>query len=115
MSKRLKLIRGDTRNIQVTFKDTDGSVLDITDCTVFFTVNASDNPLTDVDAVISKEVTAHTDAEAGISTIELTSSDTEVTPGSYYYDIQLKDTANAILSSYSSNLTIVADITRRTS
>lgn len=115
MNKAIKLIRGDSRDIIVHFKDADGDDLDLAGGTVFFTVNASENPSSDSGAVISKNVTDHTDEAGGISTISLSAADTTVTPGDYYYDVQLKDSSGGVMSSSVGMLTVAPDITRRTS
>lgn len=114
-AKKIELIRGDSRDVVVRFRDSDGTALSITNGTVFFTVNAESNPSSDTGAAISKDITDHTDAENGVSTISLSAADTTITPGDYYYDIQLKDSDGDITSSYTGELTVVADITRRTS
>ncbi len=114
-AKRIELIRGDSRDIIVHFKDSNGDDLPLSDGTVFFTVNAAENPSDDTDAVISKNVTDHTDAAGGVSTISLSASDTNITPGDYYYDVQFKDSSGSVTSSAAGELTVVADITRRTS
>lgn len=89
--------------------------MDLTDCTVFFTAkptisNASD----DSDAVIEKEVTDHTDPTNGTTVISLTPTDTNIAPGLYYYDIQVKKDAVTIVSIPVRILKIFGDITRRT-
>lgn len=114
-SRSLTLIRGDSRNIDVTIKDADGAAIDITGGTVFFTVNASDDPSDDTAAVITKDVTSHTDAANGLSRIALTASDTEVDAGEYYYDIQYVDSGGNVSSREKGELVVESDITRRTS
>lgn len=107
--------RGDTRQVDVTFYQSDGvTPYDISGGTVFFTVNASSNPADDTAAVISKDVTVHTDPTAGQSRISLSSTDTTIDPGTYYYDVQLKDMSGNILSSKQDKFIVLADVTRRT-
>jgi hypothetical protein len=107
--------RGDTRNIDVTFYQSDGvTPYDITGGTVFFTVNSSSAPADDLAAAISKNVTSHTEPTSGRSRIALTPSDTNITPGTYYYDVQLKDANGNILSSKQDKFVVLADVTRRT-
>lgn len=71
------------------FED-NGISVDITGWTVYFTVKERmSSP--DSAAIISKTISTHPDGEKGIAEIALTSSDTNIEPGSYYYDIKFKD------------------------
>ena len=67
-----------------------GNTLDITDWTIYFMVKEK---LEDVDtsAKINKKITIHTDPTLGKTLIELTPTDTNLTQGSYYYEISYKD------------------------
>jgi hypothetical protein len=111
----ISLIRGDTSSI--TFELTEGGTpSDLTGSTVFFTAKpALTNDITDTTAVIAIEVTNHSDPTNGITIIPLTSSDTDVNPGLYYYDIQVKRQDNSIVSIPNRQLEVFADVTRRTS
>jgi len=62
----------------------------ITDWTIYFTVktNVDDS---DANAIIKKDITAHTDSENGKTEINLSSVDTDLTPKNYYYSIDYKD------------------------
>lgn len=105
----LNLIRGDSYSISVNLGR------DLTGATVFFTAKpALTNDTDDANAVIEKEVTVHDDAAAGQTTIALTPSDTDVEPGEYYYDIQVKSGSD-IVSTPVRKLKVYADVTRRTS
>jgi len=111
----LELKRGDDRTIQLTYKDSDGNAIDITGYTVFFTVkSAIDNDTTDANAIISKTITSHSDPTNGITNIALTASDTNVTPGIYTADIQIKTGGGSISSSDRFSVSITGDVTRRT-
>lgn len=104
------LIRGDTASIDFTIADKD-----LTGATVFFTAkSAIDADATDAEAVISVEVTDHTDPTNGTTVIPLTATDTTVTPGTYYYDIQVKEADGTITSIPVRKLVVVGDVTRRT-
>jgi hypothetical protein len=58
----ISIIRGDTYNLPVTFRNKDLTPVILTSCTVFFTVKpkANSNPTDDTDALISKKITQHT-------------------------------------------------------
>lgn len=110
----IELIRGDSASIGFTITD-DGTAVDLTGSTVFFTAKPTlDADATDAAAVISVEVTSHTDPTNGITSIPLTASDTNVTPGEYFYDVQVKKADNSIISIKYRKLEVVADVTRRT-
>ena len=106
------VIRRDTRRVNVTWKDSDGVVIDLTGGTGYFTVNADDDPATDSTAIIQKTTTSFTDATAGEHTFNLTHSDTDITPGDYWYDAQFVDSAGSYLSSYRGEFSVQSDITR---
>lgn len=105
----LFIIRGDTASLPFTVD------MDLTGCTVFFTAKSTiSNSADDSDAVIEVTVTDHDDPINGITTIPLSASDTDVTPGEYYYDIQIKDGDGNITSIPVRKLKIFGDVTRRT-
>jgi hypothetical protein len=85
--------RGQTYSGTITITQ-DGAAKDITGYTIFFTVKKNTNDLDDTDddkALISKNITSHTNAAGGISLLSLTTSDTSINPGTYFYDIKLKN------------------------
>jgi hypothetical protein len=107
----IEIIRGDSMNIDFTLEG-----VDMTRSTVFFTAkSALDNDVDDSDAAITVEVTDHEDPTAGYTIIPLSSTDTDVTPGVYWYDIQVKKGDNTITSIRARKLEVFADVTRRTS
>lgn len=108
------IIRGDSESIIVDLKE-NNTPLDITGMTIFFTVKpALTDDLTDSTAIITKNVTSLTDPTSGIATIDLTPSDTNKTPGIYYYDVQFKDADGVITSIPYGTLEIIHDVGRRT-
>jgi hypothetical protein len=113
MSK-IDMIRGDTRTITATFVDSDGSPLDLTGGTVFFTVNASSEPTDDTAAVVSKDVSSFAAPTTGIATITLAAADTtNVTPGTYWYDCQFVSSGGVVTSLAKQKFVLKSDITRR--
>lgn len=113
-SVKIEMIRGDTRTITATFVDSEGAAIDLTGGTVFFTVNADKEPSDDSSAVITKDVSSFTDPTTGIQSITLSSTDTNITPGTYYYDCQFVSAGGVVTSKPKSTLTVKSDITRRT-
>lgn len=111
---KIKLTRGDSRTINVPYLSSSGTALDLTGATVFFTVNADQNPTDDSGAVVSKTITSFSSPSLGIATISLTNADTQnITPGEYYYDVQVKDAAGNVTSSKKDKFIITGDVTRR--
>ena len=111
----IEVFRGDDKSLNLTLKDAAGTAIDITGYTIFFTVKSStDTAANDDGALISKTVTSHTDAAAGESTISLTGSDTDISEGTYVYDIQTKDASGAIQTLVKANFIVKTDVTKRT-
>ena len=85
----LEIIRKTTKNYELKFTK-DGLVTDITGWTIYFTVKESMEDI-DASAKIAKIVTTFANAEGGIALIELTSTDTDITAGNYWYSIDYRD------------------------
>lgn len=107
-------IRGDTRVINITCVQSDGvTPINLTGAKVYFTVNASASPVDDTSAAFQKTTTTHTAPLLGQTSITITNADTQaLTPGIYYYDVQLKDATGNITSLKQDVFTINADIGR---
>lgn len=106
----LFIIRGDSAAINFAMAG-----VDLTGATVFFTAKPElTDDAADTNAVITKEVVSHTDPTNGTTIINLDPADTNVTPGIYYYDIQVKKADGQIVSIPARKLRIWADVTRRT-
>lgn len=74
----------------VTTVTEDGAAYNLTGKTVWFTVKQFlDTDETNAEAVITKIVSSHTDAPAGITAISLTATDTNLNEGTYFYDIHV--------------------------
>ena len=90
--------------------------MDITGSTVYFTVRSTAVPTSadDSDALIAKSTTSHSAPAAGTTSISLTSSDTNQTPGEYRREIQIKFANGNILSAGTDTLIIEQDLTKST-
>lgn len=100
-------------SIVVTFTDSNGSAIDITGYTVWFTVKERESDI-DANAIIQKEVTSHSDPTNGETTIDLTNSDMDINPKTYYYDIQWKDTNDKIKTILKAKFIVKKRITQDT-
>lgn len=113
-STDLSMYRGDDKSIVVTIVDNSGTAVNLTNGSVFFTINGS-RPITDAGSVYQKIVVSHTNPSAGITTISIpSSSSTNFTPGAYWYDVQLKQSTGSISTVVLGRFTIDADVTRTT-
>ena len=109
-------IRGDTRVININCVQSDGvTPLDLTGATVYFTLNANAIPTDDSGASLQKTTTTHIAPTLGQTSVTINPTDTTgLTPGDYFYDVQIKDGAGRITSLKQDVFTINADITRST-
>ncbi len=111
--KDLEIMKKTTKiyEVRVKHKDT-GAEEDITGWTFYFTVKL--NMLdTDANTKISKDITIHEDAIHGKTIIELSTSDTDLDTGSYYYDIKYKDDEANVGIMISGRITIAEPVTQR--
>jgi hypothetical protein len=105
--------RGDTVSYAMTFT-TNSVAMDITGATIWFTLKKSRND-TDAQAVLQKELTSHSDPTHGITTMSLTSTDTNIPCGRYFYDFQVKTLSGNIFTFLSGTVDVLEDVTRSTS
>lgn len=106
-------IRGDTRQVNLTFLESDGSTpINLAGGTAYFTVNSSSDPASDSTISFQKTATSFTSASTGQHTFTLTHANTNITPGTYWYDAQFVDTLGNYLSSYRGKLIVQSDVTR---
>ncbi len=110
MSTKLTTFRGDTLTKALTFKDENGTAIDITGWTIWFTIKSSQDDA-DSAAVAQDIVTSHTNATAGESTISLTAAETDELEGNYYYDIQIKKLDGTIKTVLDGTINFSKDIT----
>lgn len=107
------VIRGDTRQVNLTFLESDGTTpIDLTGGTVYFTVNASSDPSDDTSVAFQKTATSFTSALTGQHTFTLSHANTNITPGTYWYDAQFVDATGSYLSSYRGKFIVQSDTTR---
>ena len=112
-SNDLSIYRGDDKTWNLTFKDANGDPIDLTDTVIYFTVKKKTADL-DSAAYISKNITSHSQATAGLSAIAITDTDSDIAVGTYYYVIQLVDSAGKVTTVTTGNFLVQRDITIRT-
>ena len=115
----LTIYRGDDKTFNLAFTDGDGVGIDITGWTIFFTLKNArvfQDDTNDTDALIEKTVTSHSDPTIGLSAFSIGASDTSsLTPKTYVFDIQIKDSGGNIKTIIKGDFVLSADVTRRTS
>lgn len=108
------LYRGDSREYVLTFTDSNGDPISITDWKIYFTLKKNEYD-SDEDAVLKKDITEHTSPATGVTKFTIVPADTnEIAPGEYSYDIQAKKKNGDIITVVKGKLKILTDITRRT-
>lgn len=88
----LQLIQGDSKNYNLTFRDSTGAVLNISSWIIYFTVKRVVSDPNSAAILLKTVVIGPSPAgAAGTATIPLTHTDTESLPkGTYYYSIQVE-------------------------
>lgn len=112
----IKRVRSDDYNLDIQLieiVDGEESPIDLTGCTVFFTVKRN---LVDPDAraLITSDVTSHTDPSTGLTSIPLTASQCDLV-GEFWYDVKIKFSTGVIKSVLRDNIIFVDHVTIRTS
>lgn len=110
MTVKMKtLIRGNTRAIKVTFKQADGTPIDLTGGSVFFVATDKTAPTDDTGAAINVgPITSHTAPTQGQTKIVLSAAVTRVTPGNYNIGVQAVLADGTVIEDTGS-LTVSAD------
>jgi hypothetical protein len=92
----LEIVRRDTKNYKLQITQ-NGVAVDVSGWTIYYTVKTDFNDV-DSSALISKNVLIPSNSEsmAGITYLALSSSDTALPVGEYFYDIKLIDTGSRV-------------------
>lgn len=111
----LTAVRGDTFSMEVRMTAADGAAVDLTGYTLMFTVKPlADHAADDSAAVVAVDVTAHTDAAGGLSTVTVPAADTADLLGVYAWDLQSRAPDGTITTLTGGQVEWLADVTRRT-
>jgi hypothetical protein len=111
------VIRGDTRTINLTFLQANGTTpVALTGGTVYFTVQSSADPADDTATLMfqltATDATPFTAPTLGQHTFTLSHANTNIAPATYWYDAQFKDALGSYLSSYRGKFIVQSDVTR---
>lgn len=96
MANKVKIFRGDTATHLLTFKDENGDAYPLTGLTLTITCNSERNPsaadITAGDAIEYWSVTmTAVSASGGTATFALDATQADMTPGTYYFDVEAVD------------------------
>ena len=110
----ISIIKATDNSIDLTFTE-NGVAFDITGYLILFTVKAECKiSKEDDEALITKNITVHSDPTHGKSTLDLTAEDTNIPAGNYYWDLRLiKD--GVITQTKRDTIEVIEGITKRTS
>lgn len=81
----------------------------LTSNTCYFTVKINKDDA-DADALIAESWTSHTDATNGITSLELSTTESNIAVGSYYYELRRKDSNSKVYSCQTGILEVEQDI-----
>ncbi len=103
--------RGDSDAKGFEVQDSDGVAIDITGFTFKLTVNSEKEPADQVNEQFTI-VGVLTDATSGKVAFSPTTANTDIAPGTYYYDVEQTDSGGAIKTLVKAKAIIVQDITK---
>jgi len=103
--------RGDTKPIVMTFwqDKSAGTLFDLTDCEVYLTVDPEKAPIDDTNNLFTLTGQINTPT-LGKATFTLTEMQANITPATYYYDIELVDAGGYISTEALDKFKIIQDI-----
>lgn len=107
----IKRVRGDNYSLDIQITNEADEAIDLTNCTVFFTVKRS---VLDADsaALIAVSVTSHSSPTTGETSIPLTSDETDLV-GEFEYDIKIKTAGGVITSVIKDKIIFIDNVTKR--
>lgn len=109
----IKRVKGDTYDLDVQLIRVDETEIDLTNCTVFFTVKRNIED-TDDQALISKTITSFSSPTTGEFSVPLLSTDVDYV-GEFNYDFKIKYASGVIESYVKDKFILMPHVTIRTS
>lgn len=113
MANDITIYIGDDKDLNLSVKDSDGNAVDITNYDIFFTVK-KDIGDSDNDAVIKVDQTVSSGSDGTVTITIPKSQTTDLTPMTYVYDIQWKDTSDKIKTLLVGDFNVEQQVTQRT-
>lgn len=99
----------------ITIKNADGTAYNLTGLKVLFTVKTKQDFLDDdSEALITQDITVHTNAAGGITTLSLSASQTNIGKGFYKADIRIYSSGGTQLNSDTFDCVVKDIVTKRT-
>lgn len=112
-TKFIKRFRGDSRSVEITVFDSEGNAVDVASYTgATLTVNSLLNPPDISTQLFESTGDTVTDGINGVITFPITTTDTDQTPGTYFYDIELIDADGEVDTIIKSKFVIKQDISK---
>ena len=110
----MQIIRWDDYTIPTEILDKDDNPVNLTDCSVYFTVKKERDLRVgdDSKAVIKKTITSFSNPIAWTFDLVLTNQDTDLDIWDYWYDLQIEFPWNIIKSITKDVFSVVQDVTR---
>jgi len=106
----IDIYRGDNYSWDFQFTSA-GVIEDIRGWTLYFTAKRCCTDA-DVDAIIQKIITNHTDPTHGITQLSFSHVETNAFPvGTWVYDVQVKTAADEIYTLFKGQFTVLCDVT----
>lgn len=111
----MQLQKGNPVDIPLYFTDADDEPIDITGMDVLFTVKRrTDYTCDDAEAVITEDISVHTDPTNGETTLSLSDTQTNITVGKYKGDLRLYAAGVIQYNTETFDVEIVPIVTLRT-
>lgn len=113
----MRIIRWDSYTYTTNFRDSLWTAIDITWCTIYLTIRKQESIWNDTDTtldwvVLQKVNTIHSNPTWWVTIFVLSTTDTDIPAGDYYFDIQVKYADNTKSSAWKWICEILQDITK---
>lgn len=111
MSASFRFYRGDTAAITLSFVDEDGDAYDLTGLTLTITANTEREP-TDATNEQWSVAMSLVSASGGTASFSLDATQADMTPGTYYFDVESVDGSAKIKTLHKGSFRVLQDINK---
>lgn len=101
---------GDTKALVVTVKDETGTVVDLTDATIVWSLAKSPRSTVLVSKQAGAGIVIETPASAGILTITMDAEDTADLEGRHYHEVEITDQQDRVSTVFTGHINIRPDL-----